>query len=175
MRWPLLIFFWSGGSSSHPVRSFTNQRPLEALGAGIGHGKRGGRSGRPGGIAPALVNSVSLRVAKHVYRYYRTERKCYLMCGCYKTEAEFSGLHARHPYYPHTSGISVMTILIPPSRGRRRTPVGGVRGDKYPGINRCTNLDPCPCPHIIPDSSRPGRVEGLVRARASCTARVAGC
>ena len=63
MRWPLLIFFWSGGSSSHPVRSFTNQRPLEALGAGIGYGKRGGRSGRPGGIAPALVNSVSLRVA----------------------------------------------------------------------------------------------------------------
>ena len=59
------------------------------------------------------------------------------MCGCYKTEAEFSGLHARHPYYPHTSGISVMTILIPPSRGRRRTLVGGVRGDKYPGINRC--------------------------------------
>ena len=46
------------------------------------------------------------------------------MCGCYKTEAEFSGLHARHPYYPHTSGISVMTILIPPSRGLLRTLVG---------------------------------------------------
>ena len=69
MRWPLLIFFWSGGSSSHPVRSFTNQRPLEALGAGIGHGKRGGRSGRPGGIAPALVNSVSLRVAPNTSSY----------------------------------------------------------------------------------------------------------
>ena len=35
-----------------------------------------------------------------------------------------SGLLARHPYYPHTSGISVMTILIPPSRGRLRTLVG---------------------------------------------------